>query len=217
MKLSIVYDNEAKEGFISDWGFSCLIETGERKILFDTGASGEILAHNLQQLGVQAEEIEIIALSHKHWDHVGGLVAVLHPGVAVCLPSSLPLSLKKHIAKKAAIIVEVSEPKEIVPGVYTTGDFGVPVKEQSLVLETKEGVVLLTGCAHPGLENILEAAKAFGELYGVIGGFHGFDKLELLRELRLIMPGHGTVRKKEILEMYPEKAVRCEVGMVMEL
>ncbi len=40
-------------------------------------------------------------------------------------------------------------------------------KEQSLVLETKggEGVVVLTGCAHLGLENILEAAKVFGELY----------------------------------------------------
>ena len=216
MKLSVVYDNEAKEGFISDWGFSCLIETGERKILFDTGASGEILAHNLHQLGIRKEEIAIIALSHKHWDHIGGLDAVLHPGVAVCLPSSLPLGLKKRVTKKAAIVVEVSEPKEIMPGVYTTGAFGVPVKEQSLVLDTEGGAVVLTGCGHPGLENIFEVAKAFGELYGVIGGFHGFDKLELLQELKLIMPCHGTIHKKEILEMYPEKVVRCGAGKVIE-
>ena len=220
MKLSIVYDNEALEGFISDWGFSCLIESGEWKILFDTGASGEILTHNLQRLGIEREEITIIALSHKHWDHVGGLAAVLHPGVAVCLPSSLPLALKKYVAKKAARIVEVSEPKEIVPGVYTTGDFGIPVKEQSLILETAggEGVVVVTGCAHPGLENILdEVEKVFGPLYGVIGGFHGFDKLAVLQGLKLIMPCHFTRRKNEIAKMYPEATVECGAGTVIEL
>jgi 7,8-dihydropterin-6-yl-methyl-4-(beta-D-ribofuranosyl)aminobenzene 5'-phosphate synthase len=118
VKVSIVYDNEAKEGFISDWGFSCVIESGDWKILFDTGASGKILTHNLQQFGLQKEDIEIIALSHKHWDHIGGLSAVLHPEVAVCLPSSFPLGLKKYVAKNAARVVEVSEPKEIIPGEY---------------------------------------------------------------------------------------------------
>ena len=219
MKLSIVYDNEAKVGFISDWGFSCVIESGDWKILFDTGASGKILIHNLQQLGLQKEDIEIIALSHKHWDHIGGLSAVLHPDVAVCLPSSFPLGLKKYVAKNAARVVEVSEPKKIIPEVYTTGEVGIPVKEQSLVLETKggEGVVVITGCAHPGLDAILEAAKVFGKLYGVIGGFHGFDKLEVLQGLQLIMPCHFTRRKKEILAMYPEKTAWCGAGGVIEL
>ncbi len=219
MRLSIVYDNEANEGFISDWGFSCLIESGDWKILFDTGASGEILLHNLQQLGIQKEDITVIALSHKHWDHIGGLRAVLHPGAAVCLPSTFPLKLKKAIAKKATRIVEVSEPKEIVPGVYTTGEVGIPVKEQSLVLETKggKGVVVVTGCAHPGLEAILEAAKVFGKLYGVVGGFHGFDKLEVLRGLELIVPCHFTRRKQEIVDLYQDKVVRCSAGMVIEL
>jgi 7,8-dihydropterin-6-yl-methyl-4-(beta-D-ribofuranosyl)aminobenzene 5'-phosphate synthase len=91
------------------------------------------------------------------------------------------------------------------------------IKEQSLVLDTEEGVVDLTGCAHPGLENILEAATVFGALYGVIGGFHGFDKLELLQGLGLIMPCHCIIRKKEIFEMYPEKIVRCGAGGVIEL
>jgi len=221
VKLSIVYDNEANKGFISDWGFSCLIETGDWNILFDTGASGEILVHNLRQVGIRKEDIDIITLSHKHWDHTGGLRALLHPGVAVSLPSSFPLTFKKHIAKKAARVVEVSEPKEIVPGVYTTGELRIVrlLTEQSLVLKTKgdKGVVVLTGCGHPGLEKIFEAAKAFGKLYGVIGGFHGFKKLELLQGLELIVPCHGTVRKKEMLGMYPEKVVRCGAGMVRKL
>ena len=219
MNVKIVYDSEAKEGFVRDWGFSCLIEQGEWKILFDTGASGAILTHNLHQFGVRAEELAIIVLSHKHWDHLGGLRAVLHPGVAVCLPSSFPLGLKKAIAKKAARIVEVSEPKEIVPGVYTTGEVGRPVKEQSLVLRTSDGqgVVAVIGGAHPGLEQIMEAANRIGAIYGVIGGFHGFKQLELLRELRLIVPCHFTKRRKELLRLYPETAVRCGAGAVLAL
>lgn len=219
MKLSIVYDNEAKKGFIRDWGFSCLIESGDRLLLFDTGGSAEILAHNMRLLGRQKEDIEIIALSHSHGDHIGGLEAVLHPEVAVWLPHSFPSGVKKGIAKNAAKIVEVSEPTEIVPGVYTLGDFGVPVTEQSLVLEPHggEGVVVLTGCAHPGLENILAAATRFGELYGVIGGFHGFDKLESLHRLKLIIPCHCTVHKRKIAALYPEQTVRCGAGEVIEL
>jgi 7,8-dihydropterin-6-yl-methyl-4-(beta-D-ribofuranosyl)aminobenzene 5'-phosphate synthase len=216
MKLRVIYDNEAKEGLKSNWGFSCLIESGDRKLLFDTGASSEILAYNMQQLGLRKEEIEIIALSHEHWDHIGGLDAVLHPGVAVYLPRSFSRRVKEEVAREADVF-EVSEPRDIIPGVHTTGELGRGIREQSLVLDTEEGVVVLTGCAHPGLETILEAAKVFGELYGVIGGFHGFDKLESLQGLKLIIPCHCTVLKKEILEMYPEKTLRCRAGMEIEL
>ena len=219
MKLRVVYDNEAKEGLESDWGFSCLIEAGGRKILFDTGASGEILSHNMRRLGIRREDIEIIALSHEHWDHIGGLEAVLHQNVAVYIPSSFTRGTKKRIEEKAAAVFEVSGPADIVPGVHTTGELGMMAKEQSLVLETKgsEDVVVLTGCAHPGLENILEAAKVFGELYGVIGGFHGFDKLKRLGGLKMIVPCHCTVRKEEIMRMYPEKAVWCGAGEIIEI
>ena len=220
MKLRIVYDNEAKEGLESDWGFACLIEA-EKSILFDTGASAEILSRNMQRLGIRKEDIEIIALSHEHWDHIGGLDAVLHQNVAVYVPSSFTRGTKKRIEEKAAEVVEVSGPADIVPGVHITGELraGAGIKEQSLVLDTKEGegVVVLTGCAHPGLENILEAAKRLGELYGVIGGFHGFDNLKSLETLKMIMPCHCTVHKEEIRRMYPEKAVWCGAGVVIEI
>lgn len=220
MKLRIVYDNEAKGGLESDWGFACLLEA-EKKILFDTGASAEILSRNMQRLGLKKEDIEIIALSHEHWDHIGGLDAVLHQNVAVYVPSSFTRGTKKSIEEKAAEVVEVSGPADIVPGVHTTGELraGAGIKEQSLVLDTKEGegVVVLTGCAHPGLENILEAAKRFGVLYGVIGGFHGFDNLKSLETLKMVIPCHCTVRKEEIRRQYPEKAVWCGAGVVIEI
>ncbi len=220
MILRIVYDNEAREGLESDWGFSCLLEA-EKKILFDTGASNEILSRNMQQLEIRKEDIEIIALSHEHWDHIGGLDAVLHPNVTVYVPRSFTRRTKKSIEERAAGVVEVSGPADIVPGVHTTGELetGAGIKEQSLGLDTKggEGVVALTGCAHPGLENILAAAERFGELYGVIGGFHGFSNLELLEKLKMIVPCHCTVHKEEIRRRYSEKAVWYGAGVVIEI
>lgn len=128
----------------------------------------------------------------------------------------IALSLKKGIAKKVAEVVEVSEPEDIIPVVHTTGELGLAIKEQSLVLETKEGVVVLTGCAHPCLENILEVAKVVGELYGVVGGFHGFDKLELLKELKMMIPGHCTARKKEIRDRYHDEESAAEMTRIAE-
>jgi len=216
MKLRIVYDNEAKEGLKSDWGFSCLIETGNRKLLFDTGASGAVLSQNMGQLGIEKEELEFIVLSHEHWDHIGGLDAVLHPNVTVYLPRSFTAGTKNRIKEKAAEVFEVTGPADIISGVHTTGELGTELKEQSLVLDTTEGVVVLTGCAHPGLGTIMETAKVFGDVYGVIGGFHGFDKLRQLDVLKKISPCHCTARKSEIMAMYPDKAVWCGVGEVLE-
>ena len=214
--MRIVYDDEAQKGFESDWGFSCMIETGDQNLLFDTGSSRDILAFNLQQLHVERDVFDTIVLSHQHGDHTGGLEAVLHPGVTVFVPSSFSSNFKRAVAQIADVFV-VALPQEIVPGVYTTGELGAWQKEQSLVLDTPKGMVVVTGCGHPGLETILGAAATFGKLYGVIGGFHGFNKLELLRELDLIVPCHCTMHKREILALYPEKTKRCGAGMVLEL
>jgi len=217
MRLRVVYDNEAKEGLERDWGFSCLIESADRRILFDTGASEAILSRNMEKLGIHKDEIEIIALSHEHWDHIGGLSAVLHPDAKVYLPASFTAATKKKIERNAASIIEVSGPADIIPGVHTTGELGTGIKEQSLVLDTAVGELVLTGCAHPGLDTIMDSARVFGNLGGVMGGFHGFDRLELLRGLKMIIPCHCTVHKSEILDMYPEEAKKCEAGEIIEI
>jgi len=70
MKITIIYDNETwEEGLKADWGFSCLVEAYDKKILFDTGANGSILLHNMQRLNIDPTIIEEVFISHAH----GGL------------------------------------------------------------------------------------------------------------------------------------------------
>jgi 7,8-dihydropterin-6-yl-methyl-4-(beta-D-ribofuranosyl)aminobenzene 5'-phosphate synthase len=200
MKVTIVYDNEANPGFKSGWGFSCLIETGE-KLLFDTGDSGRKLIYNIRQLKVQPENVAKVVISHNHWDHTGGLKEFL------------------RLNNKAEVIhpKSFSKSTEICAGIYSTGTLGVFIKEQSLVVNTEKGNVVVTGCAHPGLENIIEKSRELGEIYGVIGGFHGFSKLEKLRGIKLIAPCHCTKHIQKIRAKYPTEFVEIKAGSIIEI
>ena len=106
---------------------------------------------------------------------------------------------------------------EISNGFITTGELGSFTKEQSLIVETDNGLTVVTGCSHPGLERILEVASKFGDIYGVVGGFHGFSRLEALEGVRLIVPCHCTSRKAQILNHYPLYGKRCTAGLIIEV
>ena len=200
MKITIVYDNQADEGLKSGWGFSCLIEAKE-KILFDTGESGENLIYNLRQLNIQPENIAAVVISHNHWDHTGGLkeFSKLNNNAKVFRPKSF------------------SKPTEISRGIHSTGPLGRLIKEQSLIVSTEKGNLVITGCAHPGLENIIKKSKELGEIYGVIGGFHGFSKLEKLQGIKLIAPCHCTKYTQQIRTEYPTEFVDIKAGSILEI
>ncbi len=216
MKVTIVYDNEACKGLKSGWGFSCLIED-ERKVLFDTGWDGEILLSNMKVLDIDPKDIEIIVLSHDHWDHIGGLTWVLNlsPDVEVYAPSSFSKRLKEEIASKSKLI-EVGGLVKICEHIYTTGVLGTTTKEQSVLLETNEGLIVITGCAHPGLSAILNRASSIGYVYGIIGGFHGFEDYDLLNDMGFILPCHCTMHKLEIARLFPETCETNGAGWTME-
>ncbi len=219
MKLTIVYDNEVFKGGLKEgWGFSAYIEVGGRNILFDTGWDGNDLLYNMRALKINPKKIDTIVLSHQHWDHVGGLNHVLNEceETTVVVPTSFSEKLKKQIKNKSEL-VEIKDPKEIIAGVHTTGELEVMgeykgVNEQSLAVETKKGLVVVVGCSHPGLEKILVKASEFGRLYGVVGGFHGFDKYDVLEDLEFIVPTHCTQHKKEIRDLYGDKVGDGGVG-----
>src|SRR5262245_11530801 len=76
--IKIIYDNcKTYEGFQEGWGFSCLVDLGYRKILFDTGADSKAFFSNLQKLNIQCDEITDVLFSHKHADHIAGFKEVI--------------------------------------------------------------------------------------------------------------------------------------------
>ncbi|WP_346354391.1 MBL fold metallo-hydrolase [Azotosporobacter soli] len=80
MKATVIIDNQvpvnAKRPFRAEHGQALLLETKGRLILFDAGQS-ELVIHNLSLLGVRPADLDAIVISHGHYDHTGGLSAIL--------------------------------------------------------------------------------------------------------------------------------------------
>jgi 7,8-dihydropterin-6-yl-methyl-4-(beta-D-ribofuranosyl)aminobenzene 5'-phosphate synthase len=176
-RLTILYDNNSYDYRLkSSWGFSCLIELEEKTLLFDTGGDGEILLYNMKVLNKDPKTIDLIVLSHIHGDHTGGLWSILRvkPTVKVYIPGSFPEDFEQRVKKYGAEVVRVDDSLEIDRGIYTTGEMGQGIKEQSLLIHLPKGIFVITGCAHPGIVNILEKAKSIArkDIYMVIGGWH---------------------------------------------
>lgn len=211
MKITLLYDNETfKKGLKSDWGFSCLVEIGDApKILFDTGANGSILLGNMKELHIDPLSVDKVFISHDHWDHVGGLADFLkvNKDVQIYVPHSLKYS--------GGGIIPVTNPMEIQENVFSTGE--LQRIEQSMVVKTEKGTVVIVGCSHPGVGNILRAASQFGKAYALIGGLHGFSEFDLVKDLELICPCHCTQYQSEIKKRYPEKSMDGGAGKVIEL
>jgi 7,8-dihydropterin-6-yl-methyl-4-(beta-D-ribofuranosyl)aminobenzene 5'-phosphate synthase len=171
--LTVLYDNTtAVPGTKSDWGFSCLIRGMEKTILLDAGGSYDVLSHNLEALKVDPKEVQVIVLSHAHSDHTGALLPFLirNEEVKIYSPFDWP---EEYIPSTA-----VPAPLEICKNVYLTGAMGGSPVEQALVLNTEDGLVIVTGCAHPGIVSMVERAKEMLDrpVDLVCGGFHLLDK-----------------------------------------
>ncbi len=209
----------------AEHGFSCLvtIEKGGRavRVLFDAGISTDGLVENMRRLELSPGDIDIIVLSHGHWDHttgMHGLVGALgRPNVPVLLhpefwsrrrvalpgrePIELPSTSRSALEGAGFDIVEQQQPSFLLDGsLLVTGEVdrtteferGFPVHEahrdgrwqpdplilddQALVASVRgRGLVVLTGCGHSGIVNILRyVRKLTGEdhIHAVIGGFH---------------------------------------------
>ena len=71
-RITDIVDNRASDGFTAEHGLSLLIEHGDERVLFDTGA-GAALRPNAAKLGIDLGGVTRIVLSHSHNDHTGGL------------------------------------------------------------------------------------------------------------------------------------------------
>ena len=232
LRLTILYDNTAIDSRLkSGWGFAALVEYGGHTLLFDTGPDGPGLLDNMRQLGVDPRSIEAVILSHQHYDHIDGLKALLDTGSrpTVYVPSAFSSPFKEQVRAQTKL-VEVTDALEIFPGVHTTRPVCCTV-EQALVVEIRDGTVVITGCAHPGLVNMVRQAQEVvpGKVALLAGGFHLYQTSKstvasIIAEVRQlgvekVLPCHCTGDEAIALfrTEYGENCIEGGVGRTVTL
>jgi len=227
--MTIVYDNNALgENLKADWGFSCLIRGLEKSILFDTGTNGKILLSNMEKLGIQPKVVDQVLLSHEHRDHTGGLKALLakNTNVEAWIPAYFSSNFKNMVRSAGASVKEVTDFQKICTGAFTTGIVKGWIREQSLILETKKGLIVVTGCAHPRIIKIIATVKELlkENIHMVFGGFHlaAFNESEIseiiynfrVSGVEKVGPCHctGDDARRLFAEEYQENFIDIGVG-----
>ncbi|MDH4239618.1 MAG: MBL fold metallo-hydrolase [Phycisphaerae bacterium] len=233
VNITIVCDNNPyKKGLETGWGFSCLVGGREKTILFDTGPGGSLLV-NMEKLAIEPQSIDTVVLSHVHPDHTGGLEGFLekNPDVTVYLPKSLPERFKDNVQAQGAKVIGVGQPMEICGNVWSTGQHGKWIKEQALIIRTGRGLIVMTGCAHPGIVKMVNAAKDLvkEDRLLVMGGFHlewaGKNKIEKIilafnqLGVRYAGPCHCTGEKARSMfeECFDMKYIKLGAGKVITI
>lgn len=264
-------------------GFSALVTvtSAERSqaVLFDAGRTPDGLSHNIRCLGVDPRDIEVVVLSHGHFDHTTGLdglarvmgrtnlPVVIHPEFwgrrRLVLPGrepwELPSTSRSSLEDVGFEVIEGRQPSFLLDGcALVTGevdrstDFepGFPYQDvwrdggwqpdplvlddQALIINLRgRGLVVLSGCGHAGMINILRYAQKItgvDKIHAVLGGFHLNGPLyEALipatcSALRLIapdviVPAHctGWRAMHALGREFPEAFVPNSVGTRFEL
>jgi 7,8-dihydropterin-6-yl-methyl-4-(beta-D-ribofuranosyl)aminobenzene 5'-phosphate synthase len=232
--IRVIYDNYVKnEECKPGWGYSIVIDGLEKEILFDTGAVPGIFESDLKMLEIDAEKIDRVVISHEHGDHIGGLSAFIRmkKNIPIILPHSFSETFINQLDNSGLQPVLVDRPAKICANLYTSGEFGGPIPEQALVLNTKQGLVVMTGCSHPGIVEMLEHIKSeFNKnIYMVFGGFHLLQKtekemnqiIERMKALGVVKCGatHCTGERqiKMIREAFGENFIELGAGNVIIL
>ena len=221
LKITVLVTNLSEDAG-GEWGYSALVEVDGHRILYDTGASPDLVLKNARAMHIDLSNVEDVVISHNHWDHVGGLVTLrrelmkvntramsrVHVGVGIFEPrltssgedhNGLKTIRADYIATGGVFIVH-EKPVELWPGVWFTGpvprpnsetnwnpglflrtphglvDDNVP-EDSALLFDTPTGTVVLTGCGHAGIVNIVEDARVIvgpGPVLAVVGGLHLF-------------------------------------------
>lgn len=192
LAIQILYDDIGYDTtIIPAYGFSCFIHYDNKNILFDTGTEGKILLENMYKCGISPDSVEIVVISHNHYDHLGGLKDFFNenPDISIYMSKEVFPNASANAVNQIKSTVNLVKDK-IVPvedlnniykiseNIYSTGFFGDRVPEQSLILDTDKGIIIITGCAHQGIVNVIRRAKEnFNKpVFSVFGGFHLMNK-----------------------------------------
>lgn len=239
MKLSILFDdNIYDDAFKSGFGFSCYIEHANEKILFDAGGKKDIFNQNTTKLKVLPAQITKVIFSHKHLDHIAGgedFLKQIPQTTPVFIPSTFPELQLSKIPKHLPLKITDKNFETIGNGIYLLrleGEYlSNTIYEQSLIIETEKGLVVVTGCAHPGIIQILKTVGVYlptKKIRAVIGGFHLYHswfwnvyfavkKIHVLG-ISQVVPCHcsGKVASKYFEKRFKENFIKGGVGKVIE-
>lgn len=187
LELTVLVEWKADEGFIGDPGVSYLFKTDLGSMLYDVGfgPTRPALTHNAARLGFSLDQVEALAISHLHGDHIGGIPAQRSRQVTVpdklMSPELKPCFLPDRAEAKGFKAKLVEKPQLLTAGIASTGPlarslflFGY-TEEQALLARVKDkGLAVFTGCGHPTIKVILEMVGRLSNepLYVVGGGLH---------------------------------------------
>lgn len=182
VEITVLIDNNPSGSYEAPWGVSMLVKTAYNKILFDSGPDKEDLKANAEALGVTIDDIDFIIISHEHLDHVDGLDhynnntnSQIKSNLEVYVPTGMSQGTKASMEFLGLVPHELNSTTNLGNGLYVIGQLAGPPYEHALAINvTGIGLVILVGCSHPGVNNIV--AKAVDDLnttpYVVLGGFH---------------------------------------------
>ena len=262
MEIKVLFNNESiNKKLAVGWGVSFIIDN---RILFDTGEKAEYLFDNMKIMNIDISCLDVVVISHDHWDHTGGLWQILkeRKGLRVYGCPGFSREFKEKAKSLAAEFIAADKRTEIDPleiarpagrqsqglspgnslnstgeNIYITGEIpgsynGQYMAEQALVIKTENGISVITGCAHPGVVEILERVKEeFPDenFYFVGGGFHliNADKrlIDVIAErfkemgVRKAGPTHCSGKEAEGLfkEKYGDSFIEVKAGKIIEV
>jgi 7,8-dihydropterin-6-yl-methyl-4-(beta-D-ribofuranosyl)aminobenzene 5'-phosphate synthase len=176
LTITYLYDNTTLSGGTKpDWGFSCLIQGSGNNVLFDTGAKPDILRANIAALHIDASRINAVVFSHEHADHTGGVEALGdRSGLPTFFPAAFGEATRAAFIRQGLRLMPVSKAAAVLPGFATSDEMGTQIREEALVAEIPDGLVVVVGCAHPGIIPMLKQISASRKrpVHMVLGGFH---------------------------------------------
>ena len=143
---AIIEGGMAPNAFVSEHGFSSLVTVRKgdtrTRILFDAGLSPGGLIENMRRLEISPTDVDIIVLSHNHWDHITGL-----SGFADAIGRvNLPVYIHPDFWIRRRVTIPGNEPLVLpAPSRSALEGAGFAITEDRRPSYLYDGSVLVTG------------------------------------------------------------------------